>query len=113
MPRKSRAAARIAALNDAFRKKLVTRGRVHITAGVSANGPDYVCKALVRVMAFDEFTPDNDPYGEHDFGGFELDGDTLFWKIDYYDPSGQFQSEDPSDASRTLRVLTIMLADEY
>lgn len=113
MPRKSRAAARIAALNDAFRQGLVTGGRVHITAGVKANGPDYLCKALVKVMAFNEFTSDNDPYGEHDFGTFMLDGDTLFWKIDYYDLTGQFGSENPSDASMTLRVLTIMLADEY
>jgi hypothetical protein len=27
----------------------------------------------------------NDPYGEHDFGSFELAGEKFFWKIDYYD----------------------------
>ena len=113
MPRKEKSAARIAALNDAFRKKLVSGGRVYLTAGVNANGAEYVAKALAKVIAFDQFTPDNDPHGEHDFGKFELDGDTLFWKIDYYDLTEQFGSEDPSNASRTLRVLTIMLASEY
>ena len=29
--------------------------------------------------------PDNDPYAEHDFGSFEHDGQTIFWKIDLYD----------------------------
>ena len=32
-----------------------------------------------------EFEADNDPYGEHDFGSFEYSGETIFWKIGYYD----------------------------
>ncbi|MBJ7499683.1 MAG: DUF3768 domain-containing protein [Sphingopyxis sp.] len=30
----------------------------------------------------------------------------------YYDPSLQYGSEDPTDASRTVRVITIMLYGE-
>jgi hypothetical protein len=51
--------------------------------------------------------------GEHDFGSFEVGHRKLFWKIDYYDPTLAFGSDDPSDPAKTARVLTIMLAEEY
>ena len=60
-----------------------------------------------------DFTEDNDPHGEHDFGSFELAGRKFFWKIDYYDANMEFGSEDPADPAKTTRVLTIMLAEEY
>ena len=56
---------------------------------------------------------DNDPNGEHDFGNFELAGQKFFWKIDYYDTTMEFGSEDPADSAKTTRVLTIMLTSEY
>jgi len=68
---------------------------------------------IQKVRDFAEFTPDNDPHGEHDFGSFEHDGRRLFWKIDYYSPDMQGGSEDPSDPDETQRVLTIMFAEEY
>jgi Protein of unknown function (DUF3768) len=111
MTKQSRA-TRIAELNDKFRKGLAS-GRVHMTAGLNAKGSEFVGKALVRVMAFDDFNADNDPHGEHDFGSFELEGEKLFWKIDYFDLAAEFGSEDPTDPKKTLRVLTVMLAEEY
>ena len=112
MTKQSRA-KRIADLNDKFRKSLVTGGRTYMTAGVNSKGAEFVSKALAKVIAFDDFNADNDPHGEHDFGSFELEGEKLFWKIDYYDLAGEFGSEDPTDPKKTLRVLTVMLAEEY
>lgn len=102
----------IATLNDRFRETFVG-GSVLMTAGVQELGPEFVAAALGAVRAFKEFTKDNDPYREHDFGSLELDGQKLFWKIDYYDPPMEYGSENPSDPEVTRRVLTVMLAEEY
>ncbi len=56
------------------------------------------------------FTPD-DP--ERDFGAFDFDGHRVCFKIDYYEPSMQLGAEDPSDASATIRVMTVMLTSDY
>jgi len=103
---------RIRGLNDAFRKTM-TGGRVLMTQGINALPSDVRAMAIRRVATFDDFSPDNDPHGEHDFGSFELAGQTFFFKIDYYDAAMAFGSEDPADPSKTTRVLTIMLASEY
>jgi hypothetical protein len=104
--------ARIRELNDAFRKTF-SGGKVVMTASV-AELPDMVrATALLEVTRFDNFTADNDPHTEHDFGSFELVGRTFFFKIDCYDPNMEFGSEDPSDPAKTARVLTLMLAEDY
>ena len=103
---------KIALLNDAFRRTFAG-GKVTMTAGVYAP-PDMVkAAALQKSATFDAFTDDNDPYGEHDFGSFELCGRKFFWKIEYYDRDMQYGSEDPSDPAKTTRVMTVMLASEY
>jgi hypothetical protein len=102
----------IRALNDAFRWTFAG-GKVMRTAGIAAL-PDAVRAAVFDgVRKFDAFTAENDPHGEHDFGSFEVDGRKIFWKIDYYDAAMEFGSEDPTDPSKTTRVLTVMLASEY
>ena len=71
--------SRVRELNDAFRTTFAG-GRVLITAGVGALPPILACEALQKVRTFTEFTPDNDPYGEHEIGGFELAGRKFLWK---------------------------------
>ena len=84
-----------------------------MTSGVDEL-PDCVkAEAMVQVAHFSDFTADNDPYGEHDFGSFTLVGRKFFWKIEYYDKEMRYGSENPADPDMTTRVLTIMLACEY
>ena len=116
---------KIAELNDRFRKSTlsldpvaISLGKKLMTSGIQALGLAATVQIAERVAAFDSFTKDNDPHGEHDFGSFEHDGNRVFWKIDYYDRASfgtghDLGSEDPSDPAKTLRVLTIMLASEY
>jgi hypothetical protein len=105
-------AEKIRELNDAFRTTM-TGGRVMLTAGVDVLPSDVKAMVIRRVATFSEFTPDNDPHGEHDFGSFALGGRKFFFKIDYFDATMEFGSEDPADPSKTTRVMTIMLAEEY
>jgi hypothetical protein len=113
------AGEQIRLLNDAFRTQHLAIGpflaqeQVVITRGVADLGNDFIDRAVKAVRHFSNFTEDNDPYGEHDFGSFELDGIKLFWKIDCYDQNLEYGSPDPADADITRRVLTILLAEEY
>ena len=102
----------IATLNDAFRTTL-SGGQVLMTPGVSDLPPMVLAEAIKLTTEFTAFSTDNDPYGEHDFGSFELCSRKFFWKIDYYDLACEAGSEDPADPAKTTRVLTIMRADEY
>jgi hypothetical protein len=105
---------RIRDLNDAFRKTFdPALGRTVLTAGVNALPSDVRAMAIRKVVTFDAFNGDNDPHGEHDFGSFDLAGRKFFFKVDYYDPSLEAGSDDPADAAKTTRVLTLMLAEEY
>jgi Protein of unknown function (DUF3768) len=103
---------RIRQLNDNFRMTL-SGGRVLMTAAVHSLPDELKALALDCTRNFVGFSKDNDPHGEHDFGSFALAGETFFWKIDYYDECCEFGSEDPSDPSKTTRVLTLMLASDY
>jgi hypothetical protein len=99
-------------LNDKFRSTFVG-GQVVMTQGVDALPRDTKARVLSAVRSFSNFTKDNDPHHEHDFGNFELEGVTYFFKLDYYAPDVEGGSEDPADPQKTTRVLTIMRADEY
>jgi hypothetical protein len=103
----------IATLNDLCRTAMGVAGRVVQTSGICALSQADQSAIREKVETFDAFRPDNDPYGERDFGAFEHNGEKVFWKIDYYDATLTYGSEDPSDPKQTVRVLTIMLASEY
>ena len=103
---------RIRVLNDDLRQYLLG-GVAVITPGVAALGQQAVERIVKTIAAYDDFCHANDPHEEHDFGSFEADGQTIFFKIDYYDKNLTYHSPDPSDPAVTERVITIMLADEY
>lgn len=111
--------ARIRALNDAFRTVhdavgvRIADNQMVVTRGVISRGDDFLLAAVRAVAEFEGFTPDNDPWQEHDFGSVVDDGQKLLWKIDYYDATLTWGAEDPSDPLTCRRVLTIMLAEEY
>lgn len=103
---------RIRALNDLLRKTS-QGGQILMTHGVSNFNHETIGRIAEAVKTYDDFNEDNDPYSEHDFGSFEIDGNKLFWKIDYYDQDMMHGSEDASNPEVTARVLTVMLAEEY
>ena len=105
--------AHIRRLNDQFRCRGIGRGSLMHTDGVHERGPAFVLAAVNAVRGFNDFGPNNDPYGEHDFGAFEIGGERLFFKLDYYNLTLDAGSPDPADEAVTHRVLTIMFASEY
>ena len=102
---------KIARLNDEFRLTC-KGGRVVLTQGIASMRPDDQLLIVNKVRHFDDFSNDNDPWNEHDFGAFDYNGEKVFFKIDYYDPTFEMGSEDPANPEKTARVLTIMRADE-
>ena len=111
--------AGIRELNDALRAsadpilRLIINGQLVVTHAVAARGDDFFKRAVAAVRTFGDFNADNDPHGEHDMAFLEVDGERIFFKLDYFDPIRAMHSEDPTDPSKTERVLTIMLASEY
>ena len=103
---------RIRALNDRLRTT-GEGGNVVITRGLAALDAEVLAKIIAAVQWFNQFTADNDPYGEHDCAITEVAGERVMFKIDYYDRALQGHSPDASDPDVTTRVLTIMLASEY
>lgn len=100
--------AKIAARNDAVR---MNAANYMATRGIMSLEPAIIGDIFIAVQKFSDFTDDNDPYDEHDFGSFVCHSNRVFWKIDYYtnDLSGGCDPLDPN----CRRVLTIMLAEEY
>ena len=81
-----------------------------MTIGIAALGAEAVARIVKTVEVYDDFCHANDPYEEHDFGSFEAEGHTIFFKIDLYEePDVKDANADPI----VNRVLTIMLAEEY
>ncbi len=106
---------KIAALNDIFRQTmgLIGGGSVIQTQWVSALPEKDQSRIRELVQTFNKFSSDNDPYEEHDFSIVSHMGESIYWKIDYYDKDCRYGSENPADTSQTHRVLTIMHAHEY
>ena len=103
---------KIRQLNDILRKTFIG-GRVMLTTGIRAKSAEDQAEILQKVRSFNEFTKANDPYGEHDFGRFTHNGESIIFKIDYYNKTYNRMSDDPSNPEITNRVMTIMTGSEY
>ena len=103
---------RIQRLNDIFRTTLIG-GMVNMTDGIASLPETEVAEIVSKVRLFNVFNEDNDPHGEHDFGIIQHQGQSVYFKIDYYDKEVLYGSEDPSDPEVTTRVMTIMFSYEY
>lgn len=114
-------AIKIAEQNDRFRTTwgadFTVPGQIVMTRGVADLSPAEKTIIMQRVQGFDTFTEDNDPYGDHSFGAFDIemtdDSHRIFWKIDLYDTDYAMGSDDPANLAVTRRVLTILHASEY
>jgi len=105
--------AKIAMLNDRLRMHGLG-GKLMITKGVASLGDETIRDIIQAMRCYSDWSKDNDPYGEHDFGVIPLaDGMKAYFKIDYYDARMEHGSDDPADPEKTVRVLTLMLAEEY
>ena len=103
----------VARLNDHFRGS-GEGGWTFLSAGVAAL-PIAAKDALIRaVRLFADFTPDNDPHGEHDCAFVRVSDHRIIWKIDYHPAEAtRAYDPDPADPATVRRVMTIMLAEEY
>ncbi len=127
----SETANKIAQLNDIARNGVsgpvsFRQGRnvrYIMTGGVACLPMNLKAAAITTMAVFDKFTSENDPHGEHDCAGFVIPCGkdkklNFLWKFDYYAMSNgvtdwEHGSEDPSNCEKTMRVLTLMLSEEY
>jgi hypothetical protein len=84
-----------------------------ITSEIQALGVRAVARVLAALAAFDAFTSDNDPHGDHDCAILAVEGIEVLYKIDYYDRDLVYHSPDPADPVVTQRIMVVMLAREY
>lgn len=111
----------IAQQNDIFRRNFgdskkaeqTVQGKYTVTHGIANLSPEEQISIVQKVRNFENFTENNDPYGEHNMGIFKQNAQSIYWKINYYDLNYHYGSDDPSDLNQTRRVLTIMLSHEY
>lgn len=114
-------AAIIAKQNDAFRTSItasvkssdIPPGKLVMTAGIAAQSDAFRAALVDALVAFDAFDADSDPYGLHEMGVLEIEGERVWFKFDLYDENYEYGSEVPTDPTRTRRVLTLLFPSEY
>lgn len=114
-------AAMIAKQNDAFRTSVtasvkapgVPPGKLVMTAGIAAQSDEFRAALIGALIAFDAFDADSDPYGLHEMGMLEIEGERVWFKFDLYDENYEYGAETPTDTKRTRRVLTLLFPSEY
>ena len=105
--------------NNRFRSEVLEgrpgHHRILSTQGIQALGPAAVQEILYLVLSFKEedFRESFDPHGDRDFIVVHHQGKKVWAKVDTYDTTLEWMSPDPTDDAVTVRVLTLMMPDEY
>ena len=73
------------------------RYRINTCSIDRALGDEVVARIFRTIVVYDDFCHENDPYEEHDFGAFEVDGHTMF--------SRSIITIRPSPATLTIRPI--------
>lgn len=107
----------IARLNDRARLGLDPTARIVITRNCLAAfcDPDTVDAVMVQAQllaAFRrcQFSADSP---ERDFAAILFRERKVWLKVDYFDRSLEYGSDDPADAAITTRVITVLLPEDY
>lgn len=100
-------------LNDELRAEGSCLNRRVVTAGRLTQEIEKIGNVTAAVATFDDWNEGDDPYGEHDFGKVEVNGETVIWKIDYFSLDEMHGSDYPEDPNVTIRILTMMFAEDY
>ena len=105
--------AQVRALND--KARTTTEGGSFVTTrGIADKGMKFVVQVTAKVVQFTDFNANNDPHGEHDFGSFDHEGETIFFKVDVYENAEcVYGAEEPWNPDNSYRVITVLLASEY
>lgn len=105
---------RIRDLNDELRLNgRALNGRMVAMGQLGQEDKEKIIRVYRAAAAFDDWPEGDDPYREHDFGKFEVDGESYIFKIDYYSLDEMHGSEHPEDQNTTIRVMTLMYAGGY
>ena len=108
---RSTAPTPLAARYDAFRRDPAPPNRVVVTAALHRRFDAEEQREIFRLVHdYDDFTPQNDPYRQHDRGFLDYGGERIHWAIDAYDAGLGCASANPLDPDKTVLVLTVMLA---
>lgn len=89
------------------------RGMEDVTASLSI-----IRELYKRLADYDNFVPDNDPHGEHDYGCFDFtfegEDKQIMWKFEYF-ANGDLAhgAENPSDLQNSYYVLSIFFSEDY
>jgi hypothetical protein len=103
--------AQVRQFNDSFRAAITNDG-IMLSEGVKELPIDVRAMAIRKVATFDAFSADNDPHGEHDFGGFDLAGKRFFWQLTRDNKLKPELRDDMGDATGTGQILAIRLSGE-
>lgn len=107
----------IALLNDKARmgrdKTSKTMFTTNLLATLNPDRNDLDLQAQAKIIAAMRTCTFGNDSPERDIAWFDVDGHRVMMKIDYYDLTLEWGSEDPANPAVTRRVITLMLPADY